>query len=115
MSRTERVRPIFRWFDLWIGLYLDQPNRRLYVFPLPTLGIVIEWGTLKKASERIEERQMKITRDEYALAAALLEGEADAIDPEISSLKSDDVDGERLRLAIREIARQLWKKAGRND
>lgn len=37
-----RVRPIFAWFDLWVGVYIDRPARRVYVFPVPCLGIVIE-------------------------------------------------------------------------
>lgn len=37
-----RVRPIFAWFDLWIGVYIDRPNHRVYVFPVPCIGIVIE-------------------------------------------------------------------------
>lgn len=39
-----RVRPIFAWFDLWVGVYIDRPNRRVYVFPVPCLGIVIQQG-----------------------------------------------------------------------
>lgn len=37
-----RVRPIFAWYDLWIGVFVDQPKRRIYIFPLPCFGICIE-------------------------------------------------------------------------
>lgn len=37
-----RVRPIFAWYDFWVGLFYDRAKRRLYVFPLPMVGIVIE-------------------------------------------------------------------------
>ena len=39
-----RVRPLFAWFDLWVGVYIDRPGRRVYVLPLPCVGVVIEWG-----------------------------------------------------------------------
>jgi hypothetical protein len=38
------VRPIFAWYDLWIGVFIDRAKRRLYIFPLPCLGVVVEWG-----------------------------------------------------------------------
>jgi hypothetical protein len=38
------VRPIFAWYDLWIGVFIDRAKRRVYVFPLPCLGLVVEWG-----------------------------------------------------------------------
>ncbi len=37
-----RVRPIFAWYDLWVGAFVDVPKRRLYVFPVPMFGIVVE-------------------------------------------------------------------------
>ncbi len=33
----------FRWYDLWIGLYIDKPNRTLYICPLPMMGVKICW------------------------------------------------------------------------
>jgi hypothetical protein len=38
-----KVRFIFAWYDLWIGAYWDRRNRRLYILPLPTIGIVIQF------------------------------------------------------------------------
>lgn len=32
----------FRWYDLWVGAYIDWRHRTVYVCPLPTLGIMIE-------------------------------------------------------------------------
>lgn len=37
-----RVTPFFRWYDLWIGAYVDTKHRTLYVCPLPMLGLKIE-------------------------------------------------------------------------
>lgn len=37
-----KIRPIVAWYDLWIGAYWDTKNRRLYVLPVPCLGVVID-------------------------------------------------------------------------
>jgi hypothetical protein len=37
------VSLFFRWYDLWIGVYIDRPNQTIYICPLPTLGIKIRW------------------------------------------------------------------------
>jgi hypothetical protein len=39
-----RVRVLWAWYDLWIGVFVDLKRRRVYVFPIPTLGIVVSWG-----------------------------------------------------------------------
>lgn len=39
-----RVTPFFRWFDLWIGAYIDRKNRTIYICPIPMLGVKIELG-----------------------------------------------------------------------
>lgn len=35
------IRPIFAWYDLWVGAYWDREKRRLFILPVPCLGIVI--------------------------------------------------------------------------
>jgi hypothetical protein len=42
------VKPIFAWYDIWVGLYWDRKGRKLYVLPVPCLGFVIEFSTSKK-------------------------------------------------------------------
>lgn len=36
------VRLIFAWYDLWVGAFYDRPKRRLYVFPIPCVGFMVE-------------------------------------------------------------------------
>ena len=40
---TMRIRPMFAWYDLWVGVFVDRQKRRLYIFPLPCLGLVVSW------------------------------------------------------------------------
>ena len=37
------IRFLFEPRDLWVGLYWDDRKRRLYVLPLPMLGVVIDF------------------------------------------------------------------------
>lgn len=39
-----RVRPIFAWFDLWVGVFVDVGKQRIYIFPIPCIGVVVSWG-----------------------------------------------------------------------
>jgi hypothetical protein len=46
-----RIRPIFAWYDLWVGFFWDGQKRRLYFFPVPMLGMVVQFATKRKGSE----------------------------------------------------------------
>lgn len=35
------IKPIFRWFDLWIGVFIDTKKRIVYFFPVPMFGFMI--------------------------------------------------------------------------
>lgn len=37
-----RIRPVFAWYDLWVGVFIDRAKRRVYVFPLPMIGLRID-------------------------------------------------------------------------
>jgi hypothetical protein len=38
------ARFIFAWYDLWVGVFWDRKGRRLYILPLPCVGVVIEFA-----------------------------------------------------------------------
>jgi hypothetical protein len=46
-----RFRPIFAWYDLWVGVFVDRAKRRVYVFPVPCIGVVVSWGQTERANE----------------------------------------------------------------
>jgi hypothetical protein len=33
----------FTWYDLWVGVFIDRPNRRAYVAPLPCCVFRVSW------------------------------------------------------------------------
>jgi hypothetical protein len=41
---TGRITLILAWYDLWIGVFVDRPKRRIYVFPIPCVGVRVEVG-----------------------------------------------------------------------
>lgn len=34
-----KARRFFRWYDLWIGAYIDTEKGSVYICPLPTIGV----------------------------------------------------------------------------
>ena len=41
------IRFIFAWYDLWVGAYWDRAHRRLYILPLPMVGVVLTFARAK--------------------------------------------------------------------
>lgn len=39
-----KVRPLFAWYDAWVGVFWDKTKRRLYILPLPFVGVVVEFA-----------------------------------------------------------------------
>lgn len=43
------IKPLFAWYDLWVGAFWDGRKRRLYVLPLPCIGVVIQFQSRGEA------------------------------------------------------------------
>lgn len=37
-----KVKLIFKWYDFWVGFYIDRENKIIYFFPFPMIGFKIE-------------------------------------------------------------------------
>jgi hypothetical protein len=37
------IRISFAWYDIWIGVYVDKDRRRVYICPIPTILVRIEY------------------------------------------------------------------------
>lgn len=38
-----KVKPVVAWYDMWVGAFWDADKRRLYILPVPCLGVCIEF------------------------------------------------------------------------
>lgn len=38
------IKPLFAWYDLWVGAFWDRKQRKLYILPLPMVGVVITFN-----------------------------------------------------------------------
>jgi hypothetical protein len=47
VGRTMKIKPLFAWYDLWVGAFWDRKGRKLYILPVPCIGVVIQFGRHK--------------------------------------------------------------------
>ena len=87
----------FRWFDIWVGAYIDRATRTLYVCPIPTVGIRIQFGADRPAGP---------TREALLSTLAMPVEEAAELIYERSDNNEDF--GTRPWAEVGEAARELW-------
>lgn len=46
-----KIKPLFAWYDLWVGVFWDGAKRKLYVLPLPCLGFVLCFANGREAKQ----------------------------------------------------------------
>jgi len=39
-----RARLVIAWYDAWVGVFWDRKSRKLYILPLPCVGVVLNFG-----------------------------------------------------------------------
>ena len=44
IPKTITIAPFFRWYDLWVGVFIDTKNQAIYICPVPMFGIKISAG-----------------------------------------------------------------------
>jgi hypothetical protein len=48
------VKPVLAWYDMWVGAFWDRRTRKLYVLPIPCIGIVIDFSPTMQRPEAAE-------------------------------------------------------------
>jgi hypothetical protein len=62
-------RFILCWYDLWIGAFFDRKKRKLYIFPVPMVGVEVQLPIGKRCVNR-----MSMTPWGYMAQCDLVEG-----------------------------------------
>lgn len=52
--RSTSIKLIIAWYDLWIGAFWDRQKRKLYIFLIPCIGLVISFPLPPPPAERKE-------------------------------------------------------------
>jgi len=42
-----KIRPYFRWYDLWFGIFIDTKKKILYI-GIPLVGLKFEFAGVKE-------------------------------------------------------------------
>lgn len=54
-----KITPYFRWYDIWVGAYIDKTKKTLYFCLLPTIGLKFDF---REKRERLAEQVWKIVK-----------------------------------------------------
>lgn len=67
-----KINFIFAWYNLWIGIYFDKLKKKLYILPLPTLGIVLDFSNTETCFIKHIKENIKLQKKYLALNEQLL-------------------------------------------
>tara|TARA_R110002124_G_scaffold281430_1_gene455745 strand:+ start:95864 stop:96007 length:144 start_codon:yes stop_codon:yes gene_type:complete len=45
-----KVKLLFAWYDLWIGVFYDKNKNWLYILPVPMFGVILKFPPKKSKS-----------------------------------------------------------------
>lgn len=96
------IRLLFAWYDLWIGAFWDRKARKLYVLPLPCIGIVVSFGP-----------QDHLGRDAKDFAIEFAEYMAKDAERLRRSIRQDDPEVCELSTAVRSSIYEFRKRAAK--
>lgn len=60
--KNVKIKPVFAWYDLWVGLFVDVPKQTAYVFPIPMFGLKISWEP-KRTKQVSRRKRWEIDRN----------------------------------------------------
>ena len=50
-----RIKPFFRWYDIWVGVFIDTKKRTVYICLFPMIGVKVELPQPQKEYGSFEE------------------------------------------------------------
>ena len=61
-----KIKPFFKWYDLWMGIYIDNDINgiTIYICFLPTLGIKIDFKNNLSRRENLHKKAVE-TLEKY--------------------------------------------------
>ena len=39
--KIKKIQVQFKWFDIWVGIYIDVKNKTIYILPFPMIVVKI--------------------------------------------------------------------------
>lgn len=46
-ARHYVISVVFAWYDMWCGVYYDRKCHKVYIFPVPMMGVCVEFNYIE--------------------------------------------------------------------
>lgn len=63
----KRIKFLFAWYDIWIGVFYDKKKKWLYILPIPMFGIIIKLSPFTDWMEELKQIAFKWSATQYPL------------------------------------------------